>query len=128
MTIRPSAGIMVPSSTWRISPRNNLGGPRFPQESWENDQHAKSGDQPGQCYCTSITENDSLQRARVFLQLVDDRTSLELLDETDDSVEQKKTTDDTEIDPVLKTGSTGSGVSMRRAPIHMGATYRTAAA
>jgi len=30
---------------------------------------------------------------------------LELLNETDGGVEQEKTTDNTEIDPVLKTGS-----------------------
>lgn len=39
------------------------------------------------------------------------RSSLEFLNETDNSVKQQKTANDTEIDPVLKTGSQdGSGL------------------
>jgi hypothetical protein len=52
----------------------------------------------------TVTENDSLE-SESLLQLVDNRSSLELLDETDGGVEQKQTANDTEIDPILKTGS-----------------------
>ena len=57
---------------------------------------------------TSITENNSLE-GKSLLELLDDRTGLELLDETDEGVEQEETTDDTEINPILKTGSENSG-------------------
>ncbi|KAH3673884.1 hypothetical protein OGATHE_001864 [Ogataea polymorpha] len=40
-----------------------------------------------------------------LLQLVDNRTGLVLLDETDTGVQHQQTTDNTEIDPVLETGS-----------------------
>jgi hypothetical protein len=40
----------------------------------------------------------------ILLELVDDGTSLVFLDETDDGVEEQKTADDTEIDPILETG------------------------
>jgi hypothetical protein len=56
----------------------------------------------------AVTENNSLQ-GQGLLELVDNRTSLELLNETDSSVKQQKGNNDTEIDPVLKTGSQDSG-------------------
>ena len=55
---------------------------------------------------TSVTENNSLE-SEGLLQFVDNGTSLEFLDETNSSVEQKKTADDTEIDPVLETSGPG---------------------
>ncbi|TFA98674.1 hypothetical protein CCMA1212_009581 [Trichoderma ghanense] len=62
----------------------------------------------------TVTEDNSLESERL-LQLLDDGTSLELLDETNTGVEQKKTADDTEIDPVLKTGSqNGSSLESER--------------
>ncbi len=56
----------------------------------------------------AVTENDSLE-SEGLLQLFDNGTSLELLDETNAGVEQEKTADDTEIDPVLETGSEDGG-------------------
>lgn len=56
----------------------------------------------------TVTEDDSLE-SESLLQLVDNGTSLELLDETDSGVKQKQTADDTEIDPILKTGSKDGG-------------------
>lgn len=56
---------------------------------------------------STITKNNGLQREGL-LQFVDNGTSLEFLDETDGSVEQEQTADDTEIDPVLETGSENS--------------------
>jgi hypothetical protein len=52
----------------------------------------------------AITEDDSL-KGKSLLQFVDNGTSLELLDETDTGVKQKQTANDTEIDPILETGS-----------------------
>jgi hypothetical protein len=71
---------------------------------------------------STVTENNSLESESpaasqspccqlnrrsvgLLLELVDDGTSLVFLDETDDSVEEKQTADDTEVDPVLKTSS-----------------------
>ncbi|EPE08776.1 hypothetical protein F503_04363 [Ophiostoma piceae UAMH 11346] len=56
----------------------------------------------------AVTEDDSLQ-GQSLLQLIDNGTSLVLLDETDDGVQQQQSADDTEIDPILKTGSQDSG-------------------
>jgi hypothetical protein len=42
---------------------------------------------------------------RLLLEFVDDRAGLVFLDETNDSVEQEQTADNTEIDPMLETGS-----------------------
>ncbi|KAF3060281.1 hypothetical protein CFAM422_011359 [Trichoderma lentiforme] len=52
----------------------------------------------------TVTENDSLE-SESLLEFFDNRTSLEFLNETNTGVEHQKTADDTEIDPVLKTGS-----------------------
>jgi len=52
----------------------------------------------------TVTENDSFE-GESLLQFVDDRSGLELLDETDTGVEHQKSTDNTEINPILKTGS-----------------------
>lgn len=57
---------------------------------------------------TTITENDSLE-GESLLQFVDDRASLELLDKTDSSVQQKQGADDPKIDPILETSSEHSG-------------------
>jgi hypothetical protein len=57
---------------------------------------------------TTITKNDSLQ-GKSLLELIDDGTSLEFLDETDTGVEQEKTADNTEINPILETGGEDSG-------------------
>jgi hypothetical protein len=57
---------------------------------------------------TAITEDNSL-KSQSLLQFVDNRTSLVFLDETNTSVEQEETANNTEIDPVLKTGSQESG-------------------
>lgn len=75
---------------------------------------------------STVTENDSLESksparesglatclrgewqllvGNLLLQLVDNRTSLEFLNETDNGVEEQQTANDTEINPVLKTGS-----------------------
>ncbi|KAK1239494.1 hypothetical protein MKX07_008982 [Trichoderma sp. CBMAI-0711] len=62
----------------------------------------------------AVTEDNSLESERL-LQLLDNGTSLELLDETNTGVEHKKTADDTEIDPVLETGSqNGSSLESER--------------
>jgi hypothetical protein len=45
------------------------------------------------------------KRIDSLLQFLDNGTSLVFLDETDDRVEKEQTADDTEIDPILKTGS-----------------------
>lgn len=55
----------------------------------------------------TVTENNSLE-SEGLLQLVDNGTSLELLDETDSSVEKQQSDNDTEIDPILQTGSKNS--------------------
>jgi hypothetical protein len=51
----------------------------------------------------TVTEDDSLE-GKSLLEFLDNGTSLEFLDETDASVEQKETADDTEVDPILETG------------------------
>lgn len=59
---------------------------------------------------TAVTEDDSLQ-CKGLLQLVDNRSCLEFLDETDSGVEEEKGANDTEIDPILKTcGKNGSSL------------------
>lgn len=55
----------------------------------------------------TVTENDSLE-SESLLEFFDNGTSLEFLNETNTGVEHEKTADDTEIDPVLKTGSQNS--------------------
>ena len=57
---------------------------------------------------TAITEDNSL-KSQSLLQFIDNRTSLVFLDETNTSVEQEETANNTEIDPILKTGSQESG-------------------
>ncbi|ROV95796.1 hypothetical protein VPNG_08757 [Cytospora leucostoma] len=56
--------------------------------------------------CT-VAEDNSLQ-SQSLLEFVDNATSLEFLNETDTSVEQEQSADDTEIDPILKTSSQDS--------------------
>jgi hypothetical protein len=56
---------------------------------------------------STVTENGGLE-SESLLELVDDVTGLEFLDETDTGVEQKQGTNDTEIDPILKTGGENS--------------------
>lgn len=56
----------------------------------------------------AITEDDSLE-SKSLLQFVDDRSGLVFLDETDTSVKQQQSANDTEIDPVLETGGQDSG-------------------
>ena len=56
---------------------------------------------------TTVTENNSLE-SKSLLQLLDDRTSLEFLNETNGSVKEQETANNTEIDPVLKTSSKDS--------------------
>ena len=59
----------------------------------------------------AVTEDSGLE-SKSLLQLLDDGASLEFLDETDASVEQKQGADDTEVDPILETGSkNGSSLS-----------------
>lgn len=59
----------------------------------------------------TITENGSL-KSESLLQFGDDGTGLVFLDETDEGVKQEKGANDTEIDPILKTGSkNGSSLS-----------------
>jgi hypothetical protein len=53
---------------------------------------------------TAITEDNGFQ-GKCLLQFIDNRAGLEFLDETDTSVEQEQGANDTEIDPILKTGS-----------------------
>ena len=60
----------------------------------------------------TVTEDDSLE-SEGLLQFFDDGTGLEFLDETDSGVEQEQGADDTEIDPVLETGSQNSGSLVR---------------
>jgi hypothetical protein len=52
----------------------------------------------------AITKDGSLERKCLF-QFFDNRTSLILLEKTDKCIEEKQCTDDTEINPVLKTSS-----------------------
>lgn len=56
---------------------------------------------------TTVAENDGLEGKSLF-QFIDDRTGLEFLDETNTGVEQEETANDTEIDPILETGSKNS--------------------
>ena len=59
---------------------------------------------------TTVTEDDSLQ-CKSLLQLVDNRSCLEFLDETDSGVEEEKGANNTEIDPILETcGENGSSL------------------
>ena len=59
----------------------------------------------------TITEHHSLE-SQCLLQLIDDTSSLEFLDEADSGVEQEQGTDDTKINPILKTsGEEGSSLS-----------------
>jgi hypothetical protein len=61
----------------------------------------------------TVTENNSLE-SKSLLQLVDNGTGLVLLDETNGGVKQKKGADDTEINPILETGSkNGSSLKQR---------------
>lgn len=57
---------------------------------------------------STITEDNSLE-SKSLLEFLDDRTSLEFLDETDTGVKQKETANNTEINPILETGSENSG-------------------
>lgn len=52
----------------------------------------------------TVTEDNSLE-GKGLLQFLDNGTSLELLDETDTGVKQQKSANDTEINPILETGS-----------------------
>lgn len=56
----------------------------------------------------AITENDSLE-GKSLLEFLNNGTSLEFLNETNTSVKQEKSANDTEIDPILETGSENSG-------------------
>ena len=56
----------------------------------------------------AITEDDSL-KGKGLLQLVDNRTGLVLLEETNAGVEHQETENDTEINPILETSSEDSG-------------------
>lgn len=57
---------------------------------------------------TAITENNSL-KSEGLLQFIDDRTSLVFLNETNGGVKQEKGANNTEINPILETGSENSG-------------------
>jgi hypothetical protein len=62
---------------------------------------------------SAITEDNSLE-GKSFLEFVDDGTGLVFLEETNTGVEQKESADDTEIDPILETGSKdGSSLKWR---------------
>ena len=62
----------------------------------------------------AVTEDDGLESERL-LQLLDDGTSLELLDETNAGVEQEQRANDTEIDPILETsGKDGGSLADRK--------------
>jgi hypothetical protein len=56
----------------------------------------------------TVTEDDSLESKSLF-QLFDNATSLILLNESNTGVKKEKSADNTEINPVLKTGSKNSG-------------------
>ncbi|KAH3668244.1 hypothetical protein OGAPHI_001998 [Ogataea philodendri] len=56
----------------------------------------------------AVSDNSSRVSQSLF-QFVDNRTGLVFLDETNTSVQHKQTTDNTEIDPVLKTSGQDSG-------------------
>ena len=56
----------------------------------------------------TVTENDSLE-SKSLLQLLDNRTGLVFLNETNTGVKQQQGADDTEINPILETGSQNSG-------------------
>jgi hypothetical protein len=58
----------------------------------------------------TVSENNGLQ-GQSLLQFFDNASSLEFLDETDTSVQQQKSANDTKVDPVLQTsGENGSGL------------------
>ena len=58
----------------------------------------------------TVTKNSGLE-SESLLQFGDDGTCLVFLNETDSGVEQEQGADDTEVDPILKTGSKhGSGL------------------
>jgi hypothetical protein len=56
----------------------------------------------------AVAENSCLESERL-LQFFDNGTGLEFLNETDTGVEQKQSANNTEVDPVLKTGSKNGG-------------------
>jgi hypothetical protein len=53
---------------------------------------------------STVTEDDSLE-SKSLLELLNDRTSLILLDESNTSVKKQKSTNNSEINPVLKSSS-----------------------
>jgi len=56
---------------------------------------------------TTTTEDDSF-KGEGFLQLVDDRTGLEFLDEPNRGVKKQQSADNTKVDPIFKTRSKDS--------------------
>ena len=56
----------------------------------------------------AVTKNGGLESKSLF-QFLDNRAGLEFLDETDAGIEQQQGANDTEIDPILETGSKDSG-------------------
>lgn len=56
---------------------------------------------------TTITEYHSLE-GKGLLELVDNRSGLEFLDESNTGVEQQESADDTKVDPILEPSSKNS--------------------
>jgi hypothetical protein len=57
---------------------------------------------------TTVSNNNSTE-GKSLLELLNNRTSLEFLDETDTGVKHQKTANNTEIDPIFQTGGENSG-------------------
>jgi hypothetical protein len=57
---------------------------------------------------SAVTEDNSLQ-SKGLLELFNDGSGLEFLDETNSCVQKKQSADDSEIDPILKTSGKNSG-------------------
>lgn len=99
--MRPSAGIIVPYF-WSVG---SIGAGRPHKTHLLNLEDITGNDLRGvNLKETTVTENNSLESERL-LELVDNGTSLEFLDETNRRVKQQKRANDTEIDPVLETRS-----------------------
>jgi hypothetical protein len=79
---------------------NDLGGPNLLQSAITENGGLESYSMSTSAFVRAVSRiRRRGERTKSFLQLVDDGTGLEFLDETDEGVEQQKRADDTEIDP-----------------------------
>ena len=119
--MRPSAGMMVPYHNGKIyqpkkrGERRREGGEKKKKNREETDvfnlENVTGYDKRRLDFLElAITKDDGLE-SESLLELLDDGTGLIFLHETDGGVEKKEGTDDTKVDPVLKTcGEDGGGL------------------